>query len=163
VALYRNVRGFSLVEMMIVVVLMAIALSIALPATASFVHGQSVASAGSELYGLLQYARGEAVTRGQRVTVVASADDAWAGEVEVQAVHDGETVTLRHQDALGDGSILASSASQAFSSLEFYPNGSASGSTSITLCHASDAEVTGRVIAVARSGQVSAPEAQSCQ
>lgn len=160
---YRSVRGFSLVELMVVVVLMVIAMSIAVPATAAFIHGQSVSSASSELYSLLQYARGEAVARGQRVTLVVSGNDGWAAEVEVQTVLEGKTLTLRHQDVLGDGNILATSAAQSMASLDFYPNGSASGSTTITLCHASDAEVSGRVISVARSGQVSSPEAQSCQ
>lgn len=159
----RPVAGFSLIELMVVIVLMAIALSIALPAMASFLHGQAVSTAAEDIYGLLQYARGEAVGRHQKVSVVAADSSSWGGAVSVQTSQDGATVMLRQQDMLASGEVSATATSQSLSQLDFYANGSASGATVITLCFSSDASIRGRQIEVARSGQVSAPEAVSCE
>ena len=163
VTVRRPVAGFSLIELMVVIVLMAIALSIALPAMASFLHGQAVSTAAEDIYGLLQYARSEAVGRHQKVSVVAADSSSWGGAVSVQTSQDGATVMLRQQDMLASGEVSATTTSQPLSQLDFYANGSASGATVITLCFSSDDSIRGRQIEVARSGQVSAPEAVSCE
>ncbi|MBB2496768.1 GspH/FimT family pseudopilin [Aquipseudomonas ullengensis] len=160
---YRGVRGFTLIEMMVVLVLLVIAISIAIPSVTSMIRNQSVTTASDELYGLLQYARGEAVTRGQRVSITATGSTAWTGTLDVQANRDGSATTLRHYESLDKPEITASAVGAAISALDFYANGSSSSATTITLCYDGDTTVSGKVISVARSGQISAPERVSCE
>lgn len=154
--------GFTLVEMMVVVAVLGIMASIAMPSFTRMIASNSVESAGNELYGLLQYARAEAVARGQRVTVSANASDSWSQTLDVSTLSDGESVTLRHYESLNQPKVSAATSTQALSNLAFYSNGSSSGSTLITLCYSPDATITGKVISIARSGQVSAPQSAVC-
>jgi type IV fimbrial biogenesis protein FimT len=57
-------RGFSLVEMMVTLVLMAIAMATAIPAFTRFLHGSSVRGASLELAAHFRLARQKAVTDG---------------------------------------------------------------------------------------------------
>ncbi|WP_306603199.1 GspH/FimT family pseudopilin [Azonexus sp.] len=54
-------RGFSLVEIMVVVAIMAIILSVAAPSLAKYLNGLSVRSAAESVLNGLQVARGEAI------------------------------------------------------------------------------------------------------
>lgn len=148
---------------MVVLTLLVIAISIAIPSMTSLIRNQSVAAASDELYGLLQYARGEAVSRGQRVSITATGSAAWTGTLDVQASRDGAATTLRHYESLDQPQVTASAVSSAIRALDFYANGSSSSATTITLCYDGDASVSGKVISVARSGQISAPERVSCE
>ena len=65
----RAQRGFTLVELMIVVVIAAVLLGIAVPGFRNVILGNSVTSKINELVGALQVARNEAVTRNSRVTL----------------------------------------------------------------------------------------------
>lgn len=160
---HKNIAGFTLVEMMVVVALLAIMASIAMPSFARLIAANNVEAAGNELYGLLQYARAEAVARGQRVTVSAGSSDAWAQALVVSTINGGAAVTLRSYESLNQPKVSAEASTQALSDLAFYSNGSSSGSTLITLCYSPDITITGKVISVARSGQVSAPQSAVCQ
>jgi type IV fimbrial biogenesis protein FimT len=70
------VRGFTLVEMMVVITVLAILLAIAAPSFDTLVKNNRLASASSEVQSALSLARNEAVTRRQFVTVCPSADGA---------------------------------------------------------------------------------------
>lgn len=67
-------RGFTLVELMITLVIMAILLGIAVPSFESAIATNRVATATNDLLSSLAHARSEAIRRGQRVTVCTSAD-----------------------------------------------------------------------------------------
>lgn len=69
-----RVHGFTLVELMITLAVMAILLALATPSFEGLIASSRLASATNELNATLRQARSEAMRRGQRVTVCASAN-----------------------------------------------------------------------------------------
>lgn len=63
-------KGFTLIELMITVAILAITLAIAIPAMSDFATRQRVSGQASELLLSLAYARSEAVKRGATITVI---------------------------------------------------------------------------------------------
>jgi|GEM_PF-470845 len=66
---YHKVNGFTLIEVMAVVTLVAILISIAIPSFRSLMANNRVSSSSSELQALLLYARAEAVYRRTNIAV----------------------------------------------------------------------------------------------
>lgn len=67
-------RGFSLLELMITLSVAAILLVIAVPSFRDLMHRNQVSAASNELLASMAYARTEAITRGQLVSMCPSAD-----------------------------------------------------------------------------------------
>ncbi len=94
-------RGFTLIELMVVVTLAAILLGIGLPSFKSFVAGQRVKAAAGEYSMALVFARSEAIKRNGEVGLTAAAGgwkDGWtvkAGAVTLseQSAYPGLTMS----------------------------------------------------------------------
>ncbi|GAB3350085.1 GspH/FimT family pseudopilin [Chromohalobacter beijerinckii] len=90
-------RGFSLLELLIVLVIFAIMASIAVPSFQSLRQQQQLTDASNELVAALRLARGEAIMREDEVTLCASADgatcggDDWAKGWLLKATFDDDT------------------------------------------------------------------------
>lgn len=108
-------RGFSLVEMMVTLVLMAIAMATAIPAFTRYLHGNSVRGASLELASHFRLARQKAVTDGVP-QIVAWSDTADTHRIVTDLNENGmidngepvlgpytlpEHVTLENPDSLG--------------------------------------------------------------
>ena len=65
----NRIRGFSLLELMITITVMAILLAIAVPSFRDVIHRNQVSSASNAMLASLNYARSEAITRGQLVSI----------------------------------------------------------------------------------------------
>src|SRR4030066_971324 len=69
-----NGRGFTLVELLVVLAVGAILLAIAIPSYAFLVNTNRLAAATNALFSYLQLARSEAIKRATRVTVCKSSN-----------------------------------------------------------------------------------------
>ncbi len=67
-------NGFSLVELMVTIGILAIVLAIAVPSLKSFVLGSRIATQVNDLVGAINLARSEAVKRGGGVRICKSSD-----------------------------------------------------------------------------------------
>ena len=68
--------GFTLIELMVTVTILAILVSIAVPAMTNFMNSNRLTSHTSALKQAIQYARSEAVSKNQDVSICASSDGA---------------------------------------------------------------------------------------
>lgn len=94
-------RGFTLIELMIVLALLAIVSFIAVPNFMDFIERNRIQTQAQELQAFLLYARGEAVSRGTSITVSLDEDDddLWvakrnSGEVIRQLTQNPELVQI---------------------------------------------------------------------
>lgn len=89
-------RGFTLIELMVTLSVLAIMLGIGVPSFRNFIAAQKVKTAAYELVSSMMLARSEAVKRNSAVLVTPGAAAAWAGGWSVSA---GAT-TLQQQQAV---------------------------------------------------------------
>lgn len=73
---FSRARGFSLVELMITVLVVAVLTAVAWPNFRDFMHRNTVTSQANQVLAALQYARNEAVSRRYPAAVCASTDGA---------------------------------------------------------------------------------------
>lgn len=71
----RRSRGFTLLEVMVVVAIMAVLASLAAPSFTPLIERWRVRQAAEELQSTLYYARSEAIKRGGDVAIVATSGD----------------------------------------------------------------------------------------
>lgn len=99
----NRLRGFTLVEMMVVVALVAILGSMAVPSFRDLLINQRLAATTSDFVAALSLTRTEAMKRAQSVKLLARNQD-WSNGWEVTiAGSDGDPQTLRTFDALRAG------------------------------------------------------------
>ena len=128
----RHASGFTLIEMLTVVTVMAVLLAVAVPALQGFTARNQVSASHSALMASLAYARTEAARRGVAVFFVAEPGasvgneyaNGWAVFVDRDGdgVHSkGDAPALRQHEALHQGVVVHGSAM-----LTFQPNGALS-------------------------------------
>ncbi len=111
--------GFTLIEMMITVVVLAILLTIAVPNFRAFILNNRLTTQANEFLTSLQLARSEAIKRGAvpvRITATsAAADNEWGGgwriwfDTDDDGVQDAGEETIRTVEAFAGGNKLDSS------------------------------------------------------
>lgn len=115
-------RGFTLIELMTVMVITAVLLTVAVPNLSGFINSSRLRAAQSELAATLTMARSEAVKRGVSVgvsgLVTASGSEfsggwqAWVDSNNNGSYDSGETV-LRKYAALPSGTTVSSTSNSA--------------------------------------------------
>ena len=137
-------RGFTLVELMVVLVIVAVLLMIALPSFSVLTYRTKLKSYANEIVASVYLARSEAIKRNADMTlcVAEEADLTCKGSGSWEqgwVVIDPQEVMIRRYPALPTNLVLVEKDS--VNSLTFEPSGVGSTAATFTLCQQSDAPV----------------------
>ncbi|MFK3799911.1 GspH/FimT family pseudopilin [Pseudomonas sp. NPDC088444] len=147
-----NSDGFTLIELVVAVVIVGIFAAMAVPSFTNLIHRMNVRAASDEFYDLLQYARGEAVTRGTTVNISAAAGTT---NIIVRLGSGGTGATLRQVGSAGLQTGITITAG--VTSVDFSPTGTASASGCFQVSYTNDSGVATQYIALLSSGRITSP------
>lgn len=145
-------KGFTLVELMIVLAIGSILMSMAIPSFTSTIKNNRLTTQANELISSLNYARSEAIRRGASVTLNSTSTNTnWHSG---WTIDDNTTATIRNHEAFDGNSTLVAGGS--VNSVTYLGTGFISGSSTITytLCDDRTGE-TGRTISISLTGRPS--------
>ncbi|OWW21867.1 GspH/FimT family pseudopilin [Noviherbaspirillum denitrificans] len=147
-------RGFTLVELMVTLAIMAILLGIAVPSFNDAILGTKLSTYANSLVASANVARSEAIKRNTAVTMCVSSNGTSCGSGNWEQgwiVLAGTDVILR-QDAAGTGYKLTGTAS----SLTFQATGVGATVATITVCRATPSVgKQERVVSISATGRAS--------
>ena len=136
----QRCRGFTLIEMMTTLSVLAVSLALAAPALSGLVRGNRVRAAQSELVSSLMLARSEAARRGVAVGVEAAADAAGGGfargwtvwiDANGNGMFDTGEATLRSVPAFGTG--IAMTETHSLRDVVYSPRGFLAGGAAVNV------------------------------
>ena len=97
--------GFTLVELLSVITIIAIGAALAMPSLRAALVSQRVRAASTDLVSSLLIARSEAIKRSDLVRVEPRSGDDWSNGWRVVGVTDGDQIDRK--DALGEGAYVS--------------------------------------------------------
>lgn len=139
-------RGFTLIELMVIIALVAIMAGIAVPSFTQFVRNNRVTSQADEIHRFFQYARGEAVVqrRTQAVTLNPAMFEIMPAD-RILTTPDDLQLRFRR----GNTQVAPPLA------FEFTANGSATERIAVLVCHANGGDWITQRVEVSNTGRVS--------
>jgi len=165
----RCAHGFTLVEAMMVIVVLAIIGSMAAPSFSSFLGRSGTFGIESDFVNTLSFARSEAMRRGLPVAVTATAPVAgngfgqgwtiWVDSNANGAFDAGEPVIRSHAAYTGGISLGDGTVTQVYFNQQGYLNG---GPWQLKACSAAAAGPTGYLITILAGGVIDVQESVTC-
>ena len=145
-------KGFTLIELMVIIAIVSIILAIAIPSLTGFATATRVSAQANEFIASVSFARSEAVKRNGTVSLCPSSDGAscasstknWSAGWIV-SLADG-TVLRVYTGSTGGATLTASTAG----ALTFNPNGQLSSAINFDLCGGTNS----RSIRISQIGRV---------
>lgn len=135
------VLGFTLVELMIVLVIVAVIMAVAAPGFSTLIERTRLKSFANEVVSSVYLARSEAIKRNAEVRMCASnnGEDCNAGGEWHKGwiVIDADNLVVNHQEPLPDGFMMFEISSVGFNEIVFQPSGLLSTSATMRLCQSS--------------------------
>lgn len=172
----RRLDGFTLLELMVTLAVAAILVTIAIPSYRGLVQRNALTASVNDLVGDLNYARSEAVTRGQSVYLCQSSDQAsctgdsdwgkgwivYAPDPNAAKPTPSDDKVLRVRSGL-DGGIKISGDGHTGDGTYFYATGFAgTNNGTFTVC-GDDTSSANKEIIIAKSGRIHTEEStESC-
>ena len=131
-----RVRGFTLIELMVVLVIVGVILMVALPGFRNVTLATRLTNYANELVASVYLARGEAIKRNSNIRLCASADGencaTSGGWAQGWIVLDPNDVVLKAQTGLDDGFSMTESGT--VHAMTFDSTGFAGVATTFTVC-----------------------------
>jgi type IV fimbrial biogenesis protein FimT len=168
----QRVEGFTLVELMIVLVIAGILLAIAAPGFRTLLERNRLQSTSSTLFASLMLARSEALKRNRVVwlckgtatatlaTCVSGTAGVWEGGwlVHVDPTNPGspdpnDVIATRQALKSGDTLRVVQTPATDTNAISFRPNGGTSAETSFVICNADGDIATGREVRISVTGR----------
>lgn len=153
---FRTWRGFTLIELMIAIAVLAILLAIAVPSFSEVILGGKLRSAANDLVASVYLARGEAIKRNAVVNLCASSNGTSCAGTWEQGwiVLAADNTVIQHQQALSSG--LKMTEAGGVVSIGFQPTGVGATPATLTVCRATPtAGSQERVISISATGRTS--------
>ncbi len=149
----NRISGFTLIELMVTVAVLAILVTVAIPNYQAFVVNSRMTAQANDFLASLSLARSEAVKRNAPVSMNA-VDGDWASGWEI--VDAGGNVLRVHPALEGESSLDGDA-----TTITFQSNGQA-GATTFNLCNPDTSIAPGRDIAIEVSGRASVAKPGTC-
>ncbi|WP_298187076.1 GspH/FimT family pseudopilin [uncultured Pseudomonas sp.] len=144
-------QGFTLVELMITMALLAIMAMIAVPSFTQFTINNRLQAKAEELKSFLQAARTEAVVKRAVITLKAKDADKW---IAVRPSKDSNASIRTLEINPTEAKLAAANASgSAVNELTYYANGVVKAPVNFTICHDKKTE-SGYQVSVAANGSI---------
>lgn len=121
--------GFTMVEIMVVIVLLSILMGIALPAYREMIAEQKVRGAAIALHSALLLARSEAIKLNRTVTLRPAGDEDWSDGWLVENPASTADASALHRDRLDAGGVTVTTAA---ASVQFRAAGRLAGAGGVT-------------------------------